>query len=189
MLSEAELLDVIRQSAIARHCRVIDVLPSLTEAGLIKALSKPPAVFASVRRFDVDGDVGGTKLSLWIVAQNFRGHQAARQGDGITLGLYDLADGVMAVILGSAGYVLSSFVPDNGEYADKYGVHTGEITCSVKADLPQDSDLAARLTPFVTFHADYDIAPTTPAAYAGWLHEPPSTTLATPDAADTVTLP
>lgn len=189
MLSEAELLDVIRQSAIARYCRVIDVLPSLTERGLIAAVSKPPAVFASVRRFDADGEVGATKFSLWIVAQNFRGHQAARQGDGITLGLYDLADGVMAAILGSAGYVLGGFVPDNGEYADKYGVHTGEITCSVKADLPQDLDLAERLTPFETFHADYDIDPTTPAAYAGWLLDPPSTTLAAPDASDTQTLP
>lgn len=186
MLSEAELLEVIRQSAIARHCRVIDVLPSLTEAGLIKALSKPPAVFASVRTFDADGE---TKFSLWIVAQNFRGHQAARQGDGIVLGLYDLADAVMAVILAAPGYVLAKFTPDNGEYADKYGVHTGEITCSVRADLPVEIDLAERLAPFVTFHADYDIAPTTPAAHAGWLHEPPSTTLATPDAADTVTLP
>ncbi len=189
MLSEAELLDVIRQSAIARHCRVIDVLPSLTEAGLIKALGKPPAVFASVRAFDVDGDTGATQFSLWIVAQNFRGHQAARQGDGINPGLYDLADAVMAAILGAPGYVLKGFRPDNGEYADKYGVHTGEITCSVKADLPQDIDLAARLTPFETFHADYDIDPTTPAAYSGWLLDPPSTTLAAPDAADTVTLP
>lgn len=189
MLSEAELLDVIRQSAIARHCRVIDVLPSLTEAGLIKALSKPPAVFVSVRTFDVDGEVGATQFSLWIVAQNFRGHQAARQGDGITPGLYDLADGVMAAVLAAPGYVLKGFRPDNGEYADKYGVYTGEITCSVKTDLPQDIDLAERLAPFATFHADYDIDPTTPDAHSGWLLNPPVTTLGAPDASDTVTLP
>lgn len=189
MLSEAELLDVLRTSAIGRHCRSIAVLPSLTERGLIDALGKPPAVYVSLRELKVDGDTVTVNFSLWLAAQNFRGHQAARQGDGVQLGLYDLAEGVMAAILGAPGYTLSGFRPDNGEYVDKYGVHTGEITCSVKIDLPQDIDLAERLSPFATFHADYDIDPTTPAAHAGWLRDPPITTQGAPDASDTVTLP
>lgn len=189
MISEADLLDVIRQSAIGRHCRTIDVLPSLTERGLIAALGKPPAVYVSVRTVDPDGEMDTVRYSLWVVAQNFRGHQAARQGDGIVLGLYDLADAVRAVILAAPGYVLGKFTPDNGEYADKYGVHTGEISCSIRTDLPDQFDLPALLAPFETFHADYDIDPTTPAAHSGWLLDPPSTTLAAPDAADTVTLP
>ena len=189
MISEAELLDVIRNSAIGRRCRRVEVLPSLTDRGLIDALGKPPAVFASVRAVDVSGDLATVRYSLWVVAQNFRGHQAARQGDGIVLGLYDLAEGVMAAILAEPGYMLGNFRPDGGEYADKYGVHTGEITCSTQVDLPDQFDLQALLAPFATFHADYDIDPTTPAAYSGWLLDPPSTTLAAPDAADTVTLP
>lgn len=189
MLSEAELLDVIRSAAIGRHCRKIDVLPSLTERGLMAALDKPPAVFVSVRDFKMAGDMITVSYSLWIVAQNFRGHQAARQGDGVTMGLYDLAEGVMAAILGTPGYVLGGFRPDNGEYADKFGVHTGEVTCSVTTDLPQDLDLAERLTSFEISHADYDIDPQTPDAHAGWLAEPPITTLGAPDASDTVTLP
>lgn len=189
MLSEADLLAVLRQSAIARYCRKIDVLPSLTERGLVEAFKQSPSVFASVRAFDVDGEVVTVRYSLWLVAQNFRGHQAARQGDGVQMGLYDLAEGVMAAILGASGYTLSGFRPDNGEYAAQYGVHTGEVTCSAKTDLPQDIDLPEQLSPFVTFHADYDIDPTTPAAHAGWMLDPPSTTLAAPDASDTVTLP
>lgn len=189
MISEAELLDVVRDSAVARYCRTIDVLPSLSESGLIKALGKPPAVYASLRIVNGDGDMASARYALWVVAQNFRGHQAARQGDGIVLGLYDLADAVTAAVLAAGGYKFISFVPDNGEYADKYGVHTGEITFTAGTDLPNQIDLQALLAPFETFHADYDVAPTTPAAHSGWLAEPPSTTLAAPDASDTVTLP
>lgn len=175
MISEAELLDVIRNSAIGQLCRRVEVLPSLSERGLLDALGKPPAVFASVRAVDVSGDLATVRYSLWVVAQNFRGHQAARQGDGVVLGLYDLAECVMAVILAEPGYVLGNFRPDGGEYADKYGVHTGEITCSAQVDLPDQCDLQALLTPFVTFHADYDVAS--------------SSTIAAPAAPDTVTLP
>lgn len=189
MLSESELIDVIRRSAIGRHCRTVDVLPGLTERDLIAALGKPPAVYVTVARAEDDGDNDLVRFSLWIVAQNFRGYQAGRQGDGIKLGLYDLADGVRATIRATAGYVLGAFVPDKGEYADKYGVHTGEITCSVRTGQGDEIDLAERLTPFETFHADYDIDPANPAAYAGWLANPISTTLGAPDASDTQTLP
>lgn len=188
MISERDLLDLIRQSAIGRYCRVVDVLPALTERGLLEALGKPPAVFASVREVGLDGELATVRYGLWIIAQNFRGHQAARQGDGQAVGLYDLAEGVMAAILGAPGYRLESFRPDAGEYSQQYGVHTGELTCSIRTGLPESIDLPGRLAEFRTFHADLDIPPHTPAAHAGWLTEPPDHSAAAPDAVDTVSL-
>ena len=155
---------------------------------LTKALGNPPGLYVALSSWRPDGEVVLVSWSVWVVARNYRGHDAARSGDGSVIGLLELADATVATLLGLPGITVQSFVPDRGVYVQSHGVYTGEITCSARLDLPNAPDIAAGLAGFETFHADYDIAPAAPGAHAGWLAAPPDYSTAAPDAADTVNL-
>ena len=155
---------------------------------LTKALGNPPGLYVALSGWRPEGDVVRVSWSVWVVARNYRSHEAARSGDGATVGLLELADAAVATLLGLPGVTVQAFVPDRGVYVQSHGVYTGEITCSAGLDLPNAMDIDAVLADFETFHADYDIAPGSPGAHAGWLATPPDHSTAAPDAADTVNL-
>lgn len=189
LATETELVDQLKQSQLGRLCKV-DVLPALNESVLDALLRAAPAMYVSLRGARINGDLMQLDLSIWVLAKSYRAYRAGRQGDALTPGLYELAEAVLATLFTMPGYLPLGFRADSGDYVDKYGIYSGEITLSTTVDVPVDeAALAATLAPFATFHADYDISPMTPNAHAGWVAEPPVTTPDAPDASDTVSLP
>lgn len=188
LATETELAERLATSQLGRLCKV-DVLPALNDSVLENLLRAAPAMYVSLRGARINGDVMQLDLSIWVLAKSYRAYRAGRQGDALTPGLYELAESVLATLFTMPGYLPQGFRADTGEFVDKYGIYSGEITLTTTVDVPVDADaLAASLAPFATFHADYDIPPITPAAHAGWVAEPPVSTPDAPDASDTVTL-
>jgi hypothetical protein len=190
---EQEIVAAIKASAIAGKLRAIDTLPDLSESTLKRIMTFAPAVYVIAGNFPIKDGVASLTFSLVCLARNARGDQAARQGDGITIGLYQILDYLAGLFNPCAmpSAVLSAdqvrFVRADGFTAAN--VNAGLLTITGKVTLDHNID-ESLLSDFVTFGADYDIEPFAGSVEHGkWLQEPADHTTSAPYLTDTTTLP
>lgn len=203
MLTEIELglVELIKASQLGARLRMVDTLPDLEGDSLVTRFTNDaPAVYVALGSFPVRNGEAQPKYGIACVAKNSRGHQAARHGDGIAIGLHEMLEAVMAIAdcatiefgegesAESVGFSVFSCDLIASEKLYEKGVYAGVVQIQSTADVRLVADLG-RLADFKTFHADYDIAPhEATAEHAKWLQEPPDHSASTPDLSDTLNL-
>lgn len=197
MLADSEngLIALIKGSPIGARLRQVDALPDLEGDSLVqKFATDAPAAYLAPAPFQVRDRNARLQFGIACVAKNSRSHQAARQGDGMAIGLYELLEGIAALVDGARTpdalwrVVSVDFLPD--ERLFKAGVYAGVIRIETagEVELPAALDDAA-LADFTTFHADVDVTPHDSATEHGkWLQEPPDYSTSRPDVSETSTL-
>lgn len=198
MLVEVEtaLVDFLRQSPLKDKLRAIDSLPDLAGETLVKRFgTDAPAVYAVLSPVTVADGAAKLRYGLVCVTKNSGSHQKARHGDGVALGLYQLADSVAGLIngarAGDASWQVIGIDPVNSDLLYQSGLYVAvvRIETSGAIELPPPVD-EATLAPFETFHVDLDIPPhESSGEHAKWLQEPPDQSQSKSDAEDTITLP
>lgn len=196
---ETALVELIAKSPLKNRLAEVDSLPDLDGDSLVnKFLTSAPAVYVALGSFPISGQQTRPKFGIACVAKNSRGHKAARHGDGVAIGLYQMVDAVIALVNGctvNAGGSAISFEAtgcdqvgseklfEKGLYAAVVHIQTsGEI------DLPEAID-ESQLADFKTFHADYDIDNRQSAVeHNKWLQEPPDHATSAPDLSDNLSL-
>lgn len=208
MLAELEtgLVELLNASALKPRVRQIDSLPDLEGDSLIgRFTTDAPAIYVAMGSFPVANRCAKPKYGIACVAKNSRGHQSARHGDGVAIGLYELLDAVMALVDGAA-IVYRQGVVDGEEFSDtvsfevtscdlissevlfQKGVYAGVVQIQSIAEVPF-SGVTERLADFKTFHSNYDIEPhEAPAEHNKWLQEPTGNSTSAPELIDTLKL-
>lgn len=196
MLTEAEagLVAAIKASSLAARLRLVGTLPDQSGDSLVKRFAADaPAAYVTLGNFSSESTGVRLRAAVVCVARNASGSEAARQGDGKMIGMYQIMDAVMAILHdASAGGATWSVV--GGEFMENNKVYESGLAAGVvkletigPVTLPlPDLD---RLGDFATFHADYDFDPlATPEARAGWVAEPADYSGAVPELTDTIQL-
>lgn len=202
MLAELEtgLVELIKTSPLGQRLRQVDSLPDLEGDSLIgRFVSDAPAVYVALGSFRVAGGYARPKFGIACVAKNSRGHQAARHGDGLAIGLHEMLEATMALMDGAkvavgiddqVAFEVVSCDLITSEALYQKGVYAGVVQLQTAADVPLPAVLdEAALADFETFHADYDVDPhQVPAEHDKWLQEPADHTTSAPELSDTLNL-
>jgi len=191
MLAEFEdaIIALVKNATLGTKLRTVAGLPDLDGDNLVKRLAaEAPAVYVAPQPFAVKSGNALLRFGVACVARNSRGQEAARKGDGITIGLSQMLDGVMPLL--DAHYAVTGvdFMSDAALYAA--GLYVAVVTIEMRAgvQLPPALDAAA-LGEFVTFHADYDLPPFVSAGeHNKWLDEPADHSASAPELTATQTL-
>ncbi len=186
---EVELVELIRNSALARCLRQVGTLPDLAGNTLVSRFaSDAPAVYVSPEPLQVSDGVMTVNFGVACVARNARGHEDARRGDGQTIGLYQIVEQLAALLdngrTASIAWTVSgvSFMRD-GLLFDS-GLTVAEISASGRVTLPAAID-ESLLADFKTFHADYDVDPHQPQTeHVKWIKEPSDHSSSRPELTD-----
>jgi hypothetical protein len=189
---ELEIIDAIKAAPLAAHLRAVDALPDLNDATALKGIATAaPAVYAVIGDYPLKDGVATVSFNLLCLARNARSVNAARRGDGSTIGLYQILDSLTALF---SGLSTESTIWDagvvrfmrNGAWQSA-GLNAATLTISGKVMI-QSIDESV-LADFVIFHGDYDIDPHQPAAeHAKWLSEPSDHSTSAPELTDSITL-
>ncbi|MDH4229964.1 MAG: DUF1834 family protein [Nitrospirota bacterium] len=174
---ENDLVALIQASTLSPKLRAVGILPDMADDTLVKQFGvQAPAVYVSGGPFRLVGVSVSPRFIVAAVAKNARGHQAARHGDGVTIGMLEMADALVAIIHNTSTSLTTWRVlsgdPVQSDAFDKAGlfVHLLVVECSVAPDPALDP---ATLDAFITI--------TNTASLAAGPNEP--------TAADTITLP
>lgn len=202
MLSELEsgLVACLKASALAARLRQIEALPNLDDDSLIgRFATDAPAVYVALGAVPVSGGAARPKFGVACVAKNSRSPQAARHGDGVAIGLYEMLDAVMTVLDGAVidagdAPVSIEVLSCEGVIGEKLyarGLHVGVVHLQTAVEVRWPTMLDEEgLAAFQTFHADTDIdAQAGAAEHAKWLQEPPDYRTSGPGLTDTLSLP
>lgn len=199
MLVEVEtgVVAKIRQSALASRLRQVDSLPDLEGDTLVdRFFSDAPAVYVAMGSFLVKNRQARLKYGIACVARNSRSHHAARHGDGVVIGLYDMLDAVMVLSDGitvgfdggAVGFEVIACDLVTSEALFKKGVYVGvvQIQSTTEVTLPDSIEM---LADFNTFATAWDIDPHQPASeHQKWAAEPPDHSSSAPELSDTLSL-
>lgn len=201
MLAELEsgLVALVKASPLATRLRQVETLPDLEGDTLVtKLAADAPAVYVATGSFQVRGGYAQPKFGVACVARNSRSPLAARHGDGVAIGMLEMADVVMSLLDGASvevagervAFAVTSCDMVSSETLYKAGLYVAVVQlqapAEVRLSLPVD---AAALADFKTFHSDYDIEPFASAAeHDKWLAEPPDHTGSAPELSDTLNL-
>lgn len=202
MLAAAQdgLIKLLKGSPLAKKLRTVDVLPTVATQLLFQHfVLNAPGIFVDVGGFSDNNKSRNVKaeMGILLIAKNARGQQQAQQGDGIMIGVIEMADIASALIDGATAGCINWTVErvaalDNFE--DRPFCNSGLIAMAMKvcgkATLPPrlSPEAFAALDDFKTMAVDFDIEPfASTAVRDGWLNEPKDITGGTPDA--TLTIP
>lgn len=194
---EDALIDKIK-TALGSHVKGVESLPGDWDDEMLKRLLRyVPGVyvaFAGGPRLGAAGAAEATIDGKWLVylsTGHASGEAARRRGDGQQVGAYELIailapllDGLTVSDVGSFSLIDVSNLYTGS--IDRQGVAIYALTLSI----PMTFSLApgGTLTPFETFHAQYDVPPhVSDAEHRKWLTGDYSQTR--PKAQDTVSLP
>lgn len=198
MLAECEdgLVALIKNSALGQKLATVAALPEIDGDSLVKRFgAEAPAVYVAPGQIALREGELYLHYGIGCVARSSRGQEAARKGDGMAIGLYQIIEGVAALVdRGVAGDINWSVI--GIEYlADNLLTQNGLQVAIVRARssgwiaLPPALDESA-LSAFTTFRASYDIEPfASGAEHAKWAGDPPDHTTTAPEVSETVTLP
>lgn len=202
MLAELEtgLVALVKASPLGRRLRQVDSLPDLEGDSLIgRFVSDAPAVYVALGSFPVKGGYARPKYGIACVARNSRSQQAARHGDGVTIGLQQMLDAAMTLMDGakvsvgiddqvSFEVVSCDLIASEALY--QKGVYAGVVQVQTAGEVPlPDAIDETTLADFKTFHADYDVDPHQAATeHNKWLQEPPNHSTSAPELSDTLKL-
>lgn len=191
---ENELITLIKGSTIGPKVREVDSLPELDGENLVKRFSAvAPAVYVAPSSFGIErSGVALPRFGIALVARNAAGQKAARQGDGVAIGLYQMIDAVLGT-LNNCATASSAWRPYSLDFMhEELLFRSGVYVAVIKVEgseiqLPNPIDEAI-LADFMSFHADYDVAPFESSTVQGeWAQQ--DYTNGQPDAQDQVTLP
>lgn len=191
---ENELIALIQGSALGARVREVDSLPGLDGQSLVQKFNTAaPAVYVAADPFSInESGLALPKFGIALVAKNAAGQKAARQGDGIAIGLYDMIDALLGLFnfvdTASCAWRPSGveFIRDELLFANGIWMAVVKVSGS-EVSLPNPID-ETTLAGFITFHADLDIQPhELSATQVEWSQQ--NYQHANPDAQDDVTLP
>lgn len=203
MLAELEtgLVALVKKSPLGQRLRQVDSLPDLEGDNLVsRFLTDAPAVYVAMGSFPVRNRYARPKYGIACVAKNSRSHQAARHGDGVAIGLYEMLEAVMTLVDGTAiSYGQGDFAEAvsfevvscdlvNSEALCQKGLYVGIVQLQATAEVSLPGVLDS-LADFKTFHADYDVDPHQAATeHDKWLQEPADHSTSAPELSDTLSL-
>lgn len=193
---ENALLAALREHRdVRRLVRTVATLPQVLGKDLLaRYAADAPALYVVPGRFRVQSDTYLPSFTVAAVARNVGGHEAARKGTDVDLGV----DGLMALAvralhgrrLGSCTWQLAG-----GELADDELFFNAGITALEMvfegSPIELDADFgAAELDRFERFHGDVDLGGQAgEAEHLRWLQQPPDFSTSAPDAQLDVQLP
>lgn len=190
---ELELIGAIKASPVFAKLREVAAMPDDKPEVLVrKFAAQAPAVYVVAGTSAIGDQKETLRFDLVCIASNSRGNDAARHGDGQTIGLYQMRDSLIAFLdghrtTGACWYAKSFDFAKASVWRDN-GLTVGSLQL-VTTVMQAGPDVTA-LGGFVTFHADYDADPhQPPAEHDKWAEEPPDYTTSAPELTDTTTLP
>lgn len=199
MLAELEtgLVALIRNADLGKRLRQVDSLPDLEGDSLIgRFATDAPAVYVAMGSFPVKNRYARPKYGIACVARNSRSHQAARHGDGVAIGLYEILDAVMALVDGAevsdgeapVSFEVVSCDLISSESLYQKGLYAAVVQIQATAEVPL-AGVTGDLADFNTFHTDYDVDPHQASTeHDKWLQEPADLSMSAPDLSDTLNL-
>lgn len=197
MLAECEdgLVALIRNAALGQKLATVAALPEIDGDNLVKRFgADAPAVYVAPGQITMRDAELYLHFGIGCVARSSRGQEAARKGDGMAIGLYQIVEGVASLVdRGVAGdtnwsVIGIDYLADNLLAQNGLQVAVVRVRSSGWIGLPPALDEAA-LAAFQTFRASYDIEPfESTAEHAKWAGDPPNHTTSAPDVSETVTL-
>lgn len=186
---ENALLAALREHRQVRQLvRTVGTLPKVLGKDLLaRYAADAPALYVVPGRFRVQSDTLLPTFTVAAVARNVGGHEAARKGTDVDLGV----DGLMALAvraihgrrLGDCQWTLAA-----GEMVDDELFFTAGLTALEMvfegSPIELDADYGmAELDDFLHLHGDVDLAGDAGAAeHAKWLATPADTSTSAPDA-------
>lgn len=164
---ETQLIDLLKASPLGTRLKVVDSLPDTPDKDLLKRWGlDAPAAYVVAMDGTLSQAIATPQFVVVLVARNARGHQAARRGDGRTIGLYEMLDAGIAELHGgqtddgSWQVTRYQFVQD--EALREQGLQAVMVLLQADCDPPQKD--AVNFGDFTEFHADFDIEPFASAA-------------------------
>jgi hypothetical protein len=153
---EQELVDLVKaETALAGRLRAVDVVDVATPQLLRRMISLAPAVYVLVRDARLAQNQVTLTTDLLCLSRNARGGRAARDGDGATIGAYEIADALLALLDGSRWRPTRAQVDRSAAWAD-----AGVAAVLITAEASETADTAideSTLDDFVTFDAVHDL--------------------------------
>jgi hypothetical protein len=198
MLAECEdgLIELIKGAALGQRLSTVCSLPDIDGDNMVKRFgSEAPAVYVSPAQIKVREGMWMLYFGLGCVARSGRGQAAARKGDGLAIGLYQIVEGVVALAdrafagginwsVGGVDYIQDATLANNGLH-----VATVLVQTSGWIELPELLDEAA-LAPFERFRPSYDIEPFDPhPEHEKWAGDPQDLSTSAPEVTETVSIP
>ncbi|WP_181297026.1 phage protein Gp37 [Pseudomonas sp. Q2-TVG4-2] len=159
---ETQLVDLLKGSELGLRLKVVDSLPDTPDSDLVKRWGlDAPAAYVVAADGTLSQAIATPQFVVVLVARNARGHQAARRGDGKTVGLYQMLDAAIAELHGGqtadASWQVTryQFLHDS-QFRDQ-GLQIALLQIQADTDPPQKD--AVNLGEFLEFHSDFDISP------------------------------
>lgn len=192
--AENELIALIKAQSFAKKLRTVDSLPDANGDELVKRFgADAPAIYVAPRPWNGREGMNTLRFAVLCVAKNSRGHQAARHGDGMVIGLYDLIGYAAASLDGQMSdsstwnVTGGDFLLDDQLLLDS-GLYVGAVMVETEVEGLTLTD-ENTLDDFETFHADYDVPPhEAEGEHEKWTASPDDHSTSVPDASDIVTL-
>lgn len=172
---ENQLIALLKESPLGLRLKTVDSLPDTPDKDVIKRWGvDAPAAYVVAMDGSLSQAVATPQFVVVLVARNARGHQAARHGDGKTIGLYEMLEAGIAELHGgqtdAASWQVSRYQFMHEDALREHGLHVALVQIQADVDPPQKD--AVNLGEFLEFHADYDIEPNaTPEDRERWLNE------------------
>lgn len=183
---------------VVKRVKTVSTLPQVQFADLVKRYAfDAPALYVVPGRFVVRDDCMVPTFTVAAVVRNVAGHEAARKGDGIDLGVDHLL--ILAVRalnghrLGNCSWRLTAGAMVDDDIFTAAGLTALEMTFEgspVELTFDYGEDELQQLDDLLHVHADLDIAPQAGATeHSKWLGSPPDFSTSAPDAQLDVQLP
>lgn len=160
---EDEIVAAIKASPLAAKLRAVDSLPSADEENLLARFSADsPAVYVTIGGFVATNRILTLRYGLACCARNARGHHAARDGDALSIGAYEMMGALVALFAERATANVGWHVTGGNWLNDKRITRQGLTVCVVniegRAHAPDAIDMTT-LNAFTTYHAEHSLAP------------------------------
>lgn len=159
---EKGLQAFIKASDLNNYLRTVGTLPDLDDQTLVdRFATDAPAVYVSyVTGVGNEGSIK-RRFGIAVVTRNARGHDEARHGDGVTIGLYEMIDAVESLIDGQnvaeAGWTVRTDREIKSKLMFKAGLYGAVIDIETELTIDHGVDLST-LSGFITYHAEHSMA-------------------------------
>lgn len=160
---EDEIVAAIKASVLSPKLRAVDSLPAADEENLLARFSADaPAVYVTSGGFVARDRILTLRYGLACCARNARGHMAARDGDALAVGAYEMMAALVALFVQRATASVSWDVTGgtwlNDQRILRAGLTVGVVNIEGRVHAPNGVDAAA-LNAFVTYRAEHSMAP------------------------------
>jgi phage gp37-like protein len=171
---ENELIALIKESPLGKRLKPVDSLPDTPDKDVIKRWGvDAPAAYLVAMDGSITQAIATPQFVVVLVARNARSHQAARQGDGKTIGLYEMMEACIGELHGgqtdNASWQVTRYQFQQEAELRNQGLCAALVLVQADVDPPQKDGM--NLGEFLEFHADFDIDPLTPGEHQRWLDE------------------